>query len=421
MTVRKSQDAKARGGAAPKARAAETRAAGNHPADATKANDSPTPGGPGLSDARRGRFGVEWQLVALMLLLKAFVYVYGAHAYQVVSERKHPSFYSWLEIWGRWDAISYLGLARDGYVTTGDERNRLAFYPLYPLATRLAALVTGGDYLVAALLVSCVASIAAGLLLYRLALLDHSEEVSRRAVFFLFVFPTSYFLHAPYTEGLFLALALASFLSARRGRWALAGGLGALASMTRVNGLLLVPALTVEAFQQYRATRRFDPRWLWIAFAGAGFGVYLLLNKRVAGDYFAFLHIQRQNWFRTLDWPWVGLYNLYRSGAWRGAVESHMITWQESFFILLSLICAVWSWKKLRASYAVWVTANWLLVTSSAFVLSTPRYALILFPLYLMFARLSAASFLWGALVTAWSLMYLAFFISRYVHPRWAF
>src|SRR5207253_1361433 len=83
----------------------------------------------------------------------------------------------------------------------------------------------------------------------------------------------------------FLALVRASFLAARGGRWASAGVAGAFASLARVNGLLLVPALAVEALVEYRRTRKFNAAWLWIALAGVGFLGYLLLNKQVTGDF----------------------------------------------------------------------------------------------------------------------------------------
>src|SRR5207237_1033638 len=82
--------------------------------------------------------------------------------------------------------------------------------------------------------VSTVASRAAGLLLYRLAEIDEQETVARASVFFMFVFPTSYFLHIGYTESLFLALSVGAFLAARVRRWWLAGTLGALAAAARV-------------------------------------------------------------------------------------------------------------------------------------------------------------------------------------------
>jgi hypothetical protein len=363
----------------------------------------------------------RWGLVGLMLGVKALVLLVGAQSFTVYQNQRLASPYGWLEIWNRWDAPHYLDIARDGYVTGGVQARWIVFYPLYPWLVRACAFVLR-DGLVAAFFVSTVASVAAGLLLWRLAGRDESEATARASVFFLFVFPTSYFLHIGYTESLFLALALGSFLAARERRWRLAGGLGALASLTRVNGLMLVPALAVEAFLQYREEGgRWRWEWAWVLFAGAGFGCYLLINASVFGDPFAFLKAQDAYWYKSLTWPWVGLIEAWRAGSDRAPSEAQMVGWQELFFVLLGLGCTVWAWARLRASYAVWMSANWLLWTSTKFVLSVPRYTLILFPLYILFARKAVERPAWGGLLAVWSLLLLALFAGRFAQGMWAF
>ena len=126
----------------------------------------------------------------------------------------------WLEIWDRWDASHYLKLAERGYTGIGPDRVSLVFYPLYPWLVQAVMFVTSNVSL-AAFIVSGVAAIAAALLLKRLARFDHGEEIARASVWFLLVFPTSYFLHIAYTESLFLALTLGCFVAARSNRWAI--------------------------------------------------------------------------------------------------------------------------------------------------------------------------------------------------------
>jgi len=152
----------------------------------------------------------------------------------------------WFEIWNRWDSINYQKLAEFGYLATDEMRPRLVFYPLYPWVVRAFSFVIQ-DYLISAFIVSTIASLATAILFYRLVTHEYSKELAQRAVWFLFIFPTSYFLHIGYTESLFLMLALGSVLAARKQLWLLAGILGALTCLTRVNGLVLVPALIVEA------------------------------------------------------------------------------------------------------------------------------------------------------------------------------
>lgn len=376
--------------------------------------------------AAPGEAGSGWgpgdkQVVGLVLAVKFVLLVYGAQAFTVLRDERTGSLYEWLAVWNRWDAPHYLDLARDGYVSEGLGARWIVFYPLYPWLVRAAALVLR-DELVAAFFVSGLASAAAGLLLYRLARLDETEGTARASVLFLLAFPTAYFLHIGYTESLFLALALGAFLAARAGRWRLVALVGLLAGMTRVNGLLLAPALAFEALEEYRrGGRRWRWEWLSALAPAAGFGVYLLINYRVFGDPFMFLEMQNAHWFKNLTPPWVGLAEAWGAMQGRGPAEALMVGWQELFFILVGLACVVWCWARQRASYAVWVTLNWLLWTSTSFVLSVPRYTLVLFPLYVLCARAGARSHVAGAVILVWSLLFLGLFAARFATGQWAF
>jgi hypothetical protein len=252
------------------------------------------------------------RVAGLVLAFKALLLLYAVQAFVVWKNERAGSFYDWLAVWNRWDAPHYLDLARAGYVSGGVEARWIVFFPLYPWLVRAAALLLR-DELLAAFFVSGVASVAAGLLLYRLARADgEPEEVARGAVFYLLVFPTAYFLHIGYNESLFLALVLGAFLAARARLWWAAGLLGFLAALTRINGVVLLPALACEAWGEYRgAGRRARAGWLWLLLVGAGFGVYLLINWWVLGDPRAFLKMQGEHWFKSPTWPWVGI-----RGAW---------------------------------------------------------------------------------------------------------
>ena len=197
----------------------------------------------------------EWRTLSMVISIKALLFLFAGQSYQVMQNQRVAGLRGWLEIWNRWDALNYQKLAQFGYGATGDLQPLLVFYPLFPWSVRLLAFVTR-DYLVSAFIVSTIASLVAAIVLLRLVELDHSKELAHRAVWFLFIFPTSYFLHIGYTESLFLALALSSIYAARTERWLMAGVFAALACFTRPNGIVLLPVLIVEAAHQYRATRR---------------------------------------------------------------------------------------------------------------------------------------------------------------------
>jgi hypothetical protein len=149
-----------------------------------------------------------------------------------------------LSVWQRFDTNWYLEIARDGYVDAGSK----VYFPLYPLLIRLVSALVGNAML-AALLVSNVALIGALAMLYRLSEALFGATSARRAVAYWLVFPTAFFLFAAYTESLFLFLVLAAFDCARRDRWILAALFGALAALTRLQGVLLVVPLAVVGFR----------------------------------------------------------------------------------------------------------------------------------------------------------------------------
>lgn len=356
--------------------------------------------------------GADWETIAWVLAIKALLFTFGVQAVAALT-MKHGG---WLELWNNWDAMHYLRLAEHGYVAAGDGRVSLVFFPLYPWLVRLTAFFAR-DYMLAAFIVSGFASVAAALLLRRLARCDESEEVSRNAVWFLFIFPTSYFLHVGYTESLFLALTLGCFLAARKSHWALAGLLGAGACLTRVNGLVLLPALATEVALQYWQTRRLNFRWLWLGLVPFGFLGYLWLNHEVTGDFFAFTKIMHEHWYKKFATPWFGIYDVYLRTKGMNVNEGL----NELIGITLVTLCMVWSWILLRPTYSVWITVNWLLICSTAYVLSVPRYALALFPIFILFSRACTGRRFWFAMLTVWSLLYLALYTGRFAQGIWAF
>jgi len=157
-----------------------------------------------------------------------------------------PLFDLLLGVWFRWDTGWYIKVALQGYHPSDGS---VAFAPLYPLLIRSVGGLLGGEYLLAALLISNVALVVGLALLYKLVSLDFSESVARRTVVYLVVFPAGFFLLAGYTESLFLCFAVLALYAARRSNWMLAGVAACLASLTRLQGWALALPLAYEAFR----------------------------------------------------------------------------------------------------------------------------------------------------------------------------
>lgn len=358
----------------------------------------------------------DWLVVGWLLAIKLLLLVFGGKSYQILQNQRPTGFYGWLEIWNRWDSLHYQKLAEFGYSAT--DILKAWFYPFFPWCVRLFAYLTG-DYLISAFVVSGLAGIVAVILLRRLVELDYSAAVAQRTIWFFLIFPTAYVLHIGYTESLFLALALGSIFAARTDRWWLAGILGAFCWMTRPIGMALVPTLAVEAAHQYWITRRWKWRWLWIAVVPAGFAVYLLINWKVTGDPFMFLRMRHKLFAISSTWPWVGIYEAI-GNLRRAPGQSEMVGAQELYYVALGLICTIIAWIKLRPSYAMWMTGNWVLFASVSFLASVPRYTLALFPMFILFAMVAANRF-FNAVITVWSLLFFALFASLFARGWWAF
>ncbi len=356
----------------------------------------------------------------MVLIAKLMLLAFGWVAFEVLTNRPVAADGGVLGIWNRWDALHYLWLAEHGYTAAGEKHLLIAFLPGLPVLIRGASWFTGGHFPAAGLLVSMASTSAAALLLWRLVALDRPATEALRAVLLLLAFPSAYFLHVAYTEAPFLAFVLGAFLGARRRRWAVSGLCAALATLMRVNGWLLLPALALEAWSEARETRRFNPAWLWLALVPVALGLYLLLNQSLFGDPFMFLRVQREHWYRRFDWPWTGLLSTFSQVVQRAPTESHMLGTQEFLFALLALWATLATLRLERPSYAFWMGANWVVALGQVFVYCVPRFCLTWFPLFLMLARATRRPpALWAVL--AWSVLLQALFAALFVQGQWAF
>jgi hypothetical protein len=133
-----------------------------------------------------------------------------------------------------------------------------------------------------------------------------------------------------------------------------------------------------------------------------------------------FMTYRREHWFQVLSWPWTGIWGKIQM-ALHGSGEQWVILGvQDLLFIILGFVGSVWACIRLRPSYAVWMVCNWLLFTSTGFITGMSRFTVVMFPLYILFSRLSAQRF-WYATITVWSLLFLALFTGLYVEGHWVF
>lgn len=301
-----------------------------------------------------------------------------------------PGLHNAIEAWEREDAAWFLRIADSGYA---EDDGSAVFFPLYPMAIRAVSWVIG-DLLVAGLLVANLAFLAALLVMYSLAASELSEGTARRAVLYASLFPTSFFFFAPYSESLFLFLAVSAFWAARRKRWALAALAAALAALTRNVGLVLAPVLALEALHQRREDpdARLGPGLLASASVGLGTLAYLATWKVRSGDWLAPLHLQSQ-WLRSWTPPWRTLAEaidqaFHQVGVFPGG---YWLVDLVVFAAALSIAVAGLRWLRpsLSAFALVCLAVPLFLPFTGRALLSVPRFVLVIFPLYLVLAEAS--------------------------------
>lgn len=293
-----------------------------------------------------------------------------------------PGFHNAFTAWERFDVLWFLRIAESGYAV-GD--GSAAFFPLFPAAARAIGLLVGGPY-AGGFLVSNAALLGGLVVLYVLTSSEVSERVARTTVLLLCLFPTSFFLFMPYSESLFLLLAVGAFWAVRRDRWWLAGAMGLLAATTRSFGVVLAPALAIEAL-----TRRGEdrtpvlPRLAASALPAVGLLLYLGYWQVRADDWLAPLH-QQANWQRVRAWPWETLIEGTRA-AFRSVGATNGGYWLIDWLVAVPvLVASVYALRRYRVSYLVYLWGGLLLPLSYVFegrpLMSMPRFVLPLFPAF---------------------------------------
>jgi hypothetical protein len=283
----------------------------------------------------------------------------------------------------RWDAAWFQWIAAEGY-SPDDVRG--AFFPGYPLLIRSADLLTPLDGADAATLVSNLAFALSLVVLFALTRFEFGDVSSaRRAVVLFACLPTSFFFLAPLSEAPFLLAVLLAFFYARTGRWGWRVAVAAfVACLIRSLGVALVPALVLEAVRQRRAGGPSLRARLAAAAAGllapVAYGLWWWAQGE---DPLQPLRAQAP-WQRQLTFPLIAVADGLRAG-WRAGTSGHY-PWLvvDAGLATVAIVAAVYVWRRLAASYTVFVWTSLLIPLSYAApwrpLLSIPRFAAVLFP-----------------------------------------
>jgi hypothetical protein len=322
-----------------------------------------------------------------------------------------PGWHNVLDGTDRWDAKRFQRIAASGY--EGGDQNA-AFFPGYPIGIRVMSSIPALGEVGAASLLSNLAFLGALVVLYALTSREYSTDRARRTTLLLACFPTSFFFLAPYSESLFLLTSVLTFWWARGGRWWRAGVAGFLAASIRNVGVLLVPALLIEAVRAPKARRPAAIVCSLIPMlAPLALGLYW---RAATGDLLAPFHAE-DSWHKAFEFPLITLGHALSLGL-SGLTSARGLYWTVDLIVTAAIVVPLaLRWRVIPPAYLAYVAATLLVIFMYPLperpLVSAPRYALVLFPAFWAMAdlwtgralRLVVASFSIGWVVLSVTFM----------------
>ncbi|MDA8366645.1 MAG: hypothetical protein M0Z62_06745 [Actinomycetota bacterium] len=319
-----------------------------------------------------------------------------------------------------WDAGWYEAIAGHGYAASGLQSVR--FFPLFPLAARVLAWVTGLGAGAAVVVVSNLCALGALALVDVLVRSDMDDPgLATRTVWLLALAPAGYTYVLGYAEGTLLLCTVGAFVALHRRWWWWAAVAGLAAGAVRPLGVLLVVPAALEVWgarppgtgvRGLVTSPRIPARVAAVLAPLAGAGAYLVWVWYRFGHPLLPLHVQEQGGHRgALTPPLVGAWDALVAGLQGHHLgEASHLPW-----VVVALVLLVVAFRRLPASYAWFASAVLAVSLTSTNLDSFERYATGAFPLAIAAAGTSIVSGHPRAVITATGLVMVLYAVAAMV------
>ena len=349
----------------------------------------------GERSLRPGRLPAEIGIVLMTMLLRALL-ILAAYAVSTLTRGFHGTVFATLEdIWLKSDteAQSILAIAENGYSVTANTLTA----PLFPLMVRGVSYFLGSGFL-SAMLINTVLTCAFSAVVYRLALCDIGRRSSRTAVLFTLAMPAAIFFAAPTSDALFLLLTASALLALRKEKFIIAGIFAALASFSRIWGIIIIVPYLAEAAaffvreQRDRGVNGLASRIVRVSLgfvlALLGGFAYVLADRLAYGQWFRFLgfaaNVKAQ---KPAPFMTAAVYQIDELFSTIGRNNSTALAlWVPNLlFVFGALAVFVASARTLHTSYSLYFAAYFISACGFEGLAAAPRYltALAVLPLAL--------------------------------------
>jgi hypothetical protein len=330
------------------------------------------------------------------------------------------------DTFARYDTGYFEGIAWGGYSPLPGGRSNIAYFPVYPLLMRAVARLFGRQhaiFYISGIGISWLCFILAMVALYYLARLDLPRRRAERAVLLTMIFPFSFFYGVAYSESTFLLFVVLAFYGFRTRRWVVGGLCGAIATGTRVPGIMMLPALAWLAWQNAEPTRRDRiGAVVGLTLAASGFGAYCFYIYQLTGDPFEWAATLQRWGYYPGGVPWMAPVNLIRvlvTHPYRYLTTNSMAVYDTLYGVtgILFALAIPFVWRRFGAAYGMFMLLSLGLPLSSGVFEGVGRYCSVLFPCFIWLASIRSQS-VSTALIVVFALFYtlgLALFVT--IHP----
>ena len=330
------------------------------------------------------------------------------------------------DTFARFDTGHFQAIAWSGYAPAAGGRSNIAYFPVYPMLMRMVGRLFGrshATYYLSGIGISWVCFVLAMFALYSLARLDLPRHRAERAVLLTMIFPFSFFFGVAYSESTFLLFTVLAFYAFRTRHWFAGGLCGAIATATRVPGILMVPALACIAWQHAEPIRRDRASAAaGLALAASGFGAYCFYIFHLTGHPFEWVAALQRWGYHPGGSPWAAPLTLLRHlvAHPRVYLSTDPMAVYDTLYGLTAILFTLaipFVWRQFGAGYGVYMLLNLWLPLSSGLFEGLGRYCSVLFPCFIWLATIRSRSVATAVVVTFALFYTLALALFTTIHP----
>jgi Gpi18-like mannosyltransferase len=334
--------------------------------------------------------------IGLFILTRIVLTVTGIISIIYVNHSSINGLSDIISIWTQYDGNFYMFISQYGYMApasllpaTYTNIFLYAWFPLYPLMIHALSIVIPTQ--ISGLLISNACLFVCCYYLFKLVTLDNDTSTGLRAIKYMIIFPTAFVFSALMSESLFVMLALMSFYYARKNQWYIAGCAGFFASLARPVGVyLLLPLAFIYIDSRGYKLERIKADILGLLGPVLGFFTYMVYCYLTIGFWTPFIF--NESTFGNAVIPVFQLFKTLTNfdGGYNGNPWLTFI-FINAIFTLLTLTTLIVFHKKIDTPMLMYgLLMIFVPLSSPGSIVGMTRYISIVFPLFIIAAKLGA-------------------------------